>query len=185
MNSTQPWDVRHIYTTADPRYNRTSHQYLDKMKRMLQDRKDEGRIRAWEDCGVGAGTDIVPALRKSKPGELVIIDLHGSKYEAWLGVTPEDGVRLHDALPVKSWDASVIFLTGCWGSTDQFGEALNEFLAHQTTVISHSTESEWLDHTPIDLISTVLEHAPGADASGAYVAVDVYLRSHWGVYSRG
>ena len=75
MTSTQPWDVRHIYTTADPKYdNVASWSYLTKLKEKLQEQKDASRIRGnWQDCPVGVSRDIGTELQKSKRGELVIV----------------------------------------------------------------------------------------------------------------
>jgi hypothetical protein len=68
-------------------------------------------------------------------------------------------------------------------------------VTHPTTVVGNSNDngSGWRDHTPIKLVSEVLEQTAGADASGAYDAVDGYLRSHpdlttkkcWMVHKRG
>ena len=196
MTSTQPWDVRHIYTTADPKYdNVASWSYLTKLKEKLREHKDASRIRGnWQDCPVGVSRDIGTELQKSKRGELVIVDLHGWKYLPELGVTDKDSAWLRAVAPAKWWSASVVFLTGCWGSTDLWGEALNEILTHPTTIIGNSKDSGagWRDHTPIELISEVLEQAAGADANGAYDAVDGFLRSHpdpskkgWMVHKRG
>ena len=197
MTSTQPWDVRHIYTTADPKYdNRSSWWYLTKLKEELQEHRGAGRIRGdWHDCPVGVSTDIGTELQKSKQGELVIVDLHGWKHCPELGVTCEDSTSLRAVAPGKWWSASVVFLTGCWGGTDLWGEALNEMLTHPTTIVGNSKDdgSGWRDHTPIKLISEVLKQAAGADANGAYDAVDGYLRSHpdlatekcWMVHERG
>ena len=196
VTSTQPWDVRHIYTTADPKYdNVASWSYLTKLKEKLQEQKDASRIRGnWQDCPVGVSRDIGTELQKSKRGELVIVDLHGWKYLPELGVTDKDSAWLRAVAPAKWWSASVVFLTGCWGSTDLWGETLNEILTHPTTVIGNSKDNGagWRDHTPIELISEVLEQAAGADANGAYDAVDGFLRSHpdpskkgWMVHKRG
>jgi hypothetical protein len=197
MTSTQPWDIRHIYTTADPRYdNLSSWSYLTKLKAKLQEHKRGGRIRGyWQDRPVGVSTDIGTELQKCKRGELVIVDLHCWPDHPALGVTCEDGTSLRAVAPAKWWNASVVFLTGCWGSTDLWGEALNEILTHPTTVVGNSNDdgSGWRDHTPIELISEVLQQVAGADANGAYDAVDGYLRSHpdlttksgWMVHKRG
>ena len=195
MTGTQPWDVRHIYTTADPVYdNVSSWSYLTKLTKNLREHAGAGRIRFLRGCGVGASPDIGPALLESKQGELVIIDLHGWKYEPTLGVTDHDGELLPRALSAKSWSASVIFLTGCWGSTDVWGVALDKLLARPTTVIGNSKDdgAGWRDHSPITLISDVLEQTAGGDASGAHDAVRQALRSDpdmssrgWEVHSRG
>jgi hypothetical protein len=197
MTSAQPWDVRHIYTTADPKYdNHSSCSYLTNLKEKLQEHKDAGRIRRdWQNRPVGVSTDISTELQKTNRGELVIVDLHGWRHYPELGVTDKDSVSLRTIASGRWWSASVVFLTGCWGSTDLWGEALNEILTHPTTVVGNSNDdgSGWRDHTPIKLISEVLEQAAGADASGAYDAVDGYLSSHpdlttkkcWMVHKRG
>lgn len=88
MTSAQPWDVRHIYTTADPKYdNHSSCSYLTKLKEKLQEHKGAGRIRGWQDRPVGVSTDIGTELQKSNCGELVIVDLHGWKHDPELGVS--------------------------------------------------------------------------------------------------
>jgi hypothetical protein len=195
MTSTQPWDVRHIYTTADLNYdNVSSWSYLTKLRKRLQEHQVGGRIRPPHVCGVGVSADIGPALQKSKLDELVIVDLHGWKYEARLGITDQEGILLSDVFPSKSWSASVVFLTGCWGSTEVWGEALSEILAHPTTVIGnlHDYGSRWRDHAPIELINEVLEQAAGADADGAYDTVRLAIDNNskmrdnaWMVHKRG
>jgi hypothetical protein len=195
MISTQPWDVRHIYTTADPMYdNVSSWSYLTILTKSLREHARAGRVRFLRGCGVSASPDIGPALLESRRGELVIIDLHGWKHEPTLGVTDHNGEQLPSALPSKSWSASVIFLTGCWGSTDMWGAALDKLLAHPTTVIGNSKAdgAGWRDHSPISLIGDVLEQTAGADASGARDAVRQALRNDpdmsrkgWEVHSRG
>jgi hypothetical protein len=195
MTTTQPWDVRHIYTTADPKYdNASSRSYLAKLTKNLREHAGAERIRFLRGCGVRETRDIGPALLESTRGELVIVDLHGWKNEPTLGLTSQCGVLLPCALPAKSWTASVIFLTGCWGSTDVWGVALNGILAHPTTVIGNAEKkgAGWRDHSPIRLISDVLERAAGADASAAHDAVRRALRNDpnmseqgWEVHSRG
>ena len=62
MTSTQPWDVRHIYTTADPMYdNVSSWSYLTILTKSLREHARAGRVRFLRGCGVSASPDIGPA----------------------------------------------------------------------------------------------------------------------------
>src|SRR5215468_10628533 len=162
MTSEQPWDVRHIYTTADPRYE----QYLTELREKLQRSKQAGWIQDLQHCPVSQDSGISPAVQASGWAELVIVDLHGwiGDLGPWLGTTPKAGLWLRD-LPAKSWIASVIFLTGCVGGTPEFSAELDRVLTCRTTVVSHFEEACFTDRTPIDLITAVLQQAAGADAA--------------------
>lgn len=120
MTREQPWDVRHIYTTADPCFER----YLTKLNEKLRASKQAGWIQNLCDCPIGQDSGISPAIQASGWDELVIVDLHGwiGDQCPWLGTSAAPGLWLSE-LPTSSWSASVIFLTGCLGGTPEFGGA--------------------------------------------------------------
>lgn len=189
MTSEQPWDVRHIYTTADPCFER----YLTELREKLRASKQAGWIQDLHDCPVGQNSGIGPAMQASGWTELVIVDLHGwiGDQGPWLGTTTTPGLWLRD-LPARSWSASTIFLTGCRGGTPEFDVQLDRVLTRRTTVASHFEEACFKDHTPIALITAVLKQAAGADAGEALNAVETalynrsYLRDQaWMVDQRG
>ena len=189
MTSEQPWDVRHIYTTADPRFER----YLIELRDKLRSSKQAGWIQDLHDCPVGQNSNIRPAVQASGWAELVIVDLHGwiGDQGPWLGTTTTPGLWLQD-LPANSWSASTIVLTGCLGGTPEFGAQLDRVLTRRTTVASHFEEACFTDRTPIALITAVLEQAAGADAGEALNAVNSALRNRsylrdqaWMVDQRG
>lgn len=180
MTSQQPWDVRHIYTTAEPYLD----PYLDELGETLCESRRAGWIAEVHDCPVGVPNRILPTLRTSAWTEAVIVDMHSWVVDQgpWLGITTEDGALLRD-LPTNSWSASIIFLTGCRSGTADFAEELDRILTHRTTVVSHFEEVGMRDRTPIDLIKAVLEQSEGADAGGALNAVDRALFNR--TYRRG
>jgi hypothetical protein len=172
MTTGEPWDVRHIYTTAEPGFGR----YLTELDRLLSASHRGGLIQELHDSPVDEPDGIFPALRTSRLNELVIVDFHGWVVEdgPWLGTIPQDGVLLRD-LPANSWDAAVIILTGCQGGKDEFSTHLDRVLTHRTTIISHWAETAMEDHTPIPLINAFLAEATGGDPGEALRAVDVAL----------
>ena len=146
MTSEQPWEVRHIYTTADSCFER----YLTELREKLRASKQAGWIQDLHDCPVGQNSGIGPAVQASEWTELVIVDLHGwiGDQGPWLGTTTTPGLWLRD-LPANSWSASTIFLTGCRGGTPEFDVQLDRVLTRRTTVASHFEEACFKDHTPI------------------------------------
>jgi hypothetical protein len=175
MTSQQPWEVRHIYTTAEPDFDI----YLAELRETLSESKRAGWITEVHDCPVSDPSRILPALCTSAMSEAVIVDMHGwvTDRGPWLGTTTKEGALLRD-LTANSWSASIIFLTGCLGGTPDFAAELDRILTHRTTVVSHFEEAGMRDHTPIDLIKAVLEQAEGGDAGGAFNAVDTALYNH-------
>jgi hypothetical protein len=173
VTSRHPWDVRHIHSKAAG-----FKVYLDKLCKELDAREDAGSgcIKNRCTCPVDPNVDVSSALQASGESELVIVDLHSWVGERgpWLGVNRRPSVWLQD-LPPKSWHASTVFLTGCCGGTDEFAAELDRVLARQATVISHSDKASESDHSPIELIVTVLEQAAGADADKAYEVVNNIL----------
>ena len=169
VTSRQPWDVRHIHSQAAG-----FKKYLDKLGKELDGRGDAGSgcIKNRFTCPVDRNSDVGSALQASGESELVIVDLHSWVGERgpWLGVVRRPSVWLQDLAP-KSWNASTVFLTGCRGGTGEFAAELDRVLTRRATVVSHSGEAKESDHTPIELIVTVLEQAAGADADKAYEVV--------------
>jgi len=189
MTAGEPWDVRHIYTTAEPAFE----PYLAVLGELLITSQRAGWIGELRDCPVDEPAGIFPALLTSALGELVIVDFHGWVVEdgPWLGSTTAAGVLLRD-LPANSWSASIIFLTGCVGGTPEFAAHLDRVLTHRTSIVSHFGETGMRDNTPIDLVNAVLGEAAGGDVGDAFNAVDraLYNRSYrrdqaWMVAQRG
>jgi hypothetical protein len=189
MTAREPWDVRHIYTTAEPRFK----PYLARLGELLITSQRAGWIGELHDRPVDEPTGIFPALLASALSELVIVDFHGWVVEdgPWLGTTTAAGVLLKD-LPTNSWSASAIFLTGCTGGTPEFAAHLDRVLTHRTTIVSHWEKAGMRDHTPIDLVEAILGEVAGGDAGGTLNAVDralynrTYLRDQaWMVDQRG
>ena len=189
MTPREPWNVRHIYTTAEPRFG----PYLAKLGKLLITCQRDGLIGELHDHPVVEPTGIFPALLTSTLGELVIVDFHGwvDDEGPCLGLTTAAGVLLRD-LPAKSWSASAIFLTGCVGGTPEFGTQLDRILRHRTSIVSHFGKARMRDHTPIYLVEALLGDAAGGDVGGALNAIDaaLYNRRHlrdqaWMVDQRG
>jgi hypothetical protein len=169
MTIEQPWDVRHIYSKADPDFL----PYLDHLDEKLRKSREARWIRDLHDCPVDQDSGIRPALLASGWAELVIVDLHGWTVEQgpWLcTTTTTTGILLRD-LPADSWSASAIFLTGCRGGTREFAAELDRILTRRTTVVSHIDEADFSDHTPVDLITAVLGQTAGADAGEVFNVV--------------
>lgn len=175
MTIEQPWDVRHIYTTADLDFER----YLNHLHEKLRKSKQAGWIQELHDCPVGQDSGISRTVQASGWAELVIVDLHGWTVEQgpWLGTTTRlPGMLLRD-LPTDSWSASAIFLTGCRGGTPEFDAELDRILTRRTTVVSHFDQAGFSDHTPVDLITAVLGQTAGADAGEVLNVVTSTLKA--------
>jgi hypothetical protein len=102
----------------------------------------------------------------------VIVDFHGWVVAEgpWLGVTRFAGALLRD-LAAGSWRASAIFLTGCLRGAPEFAAQMHRVLASRTTVVSHWREAAIWDHTPVQLVKSVLGQAAGGDGDAAFTTV--------------
>ncbi|MFJ8752093.1 hypothetical protein ACIREO_22590 [Streptomyces sp. NPDC102441] len=171
MSYAWPWTVRHVYSDAD----RGLRPYLRSMHGMLEHYRRAGLIREHLDRPVTTADDLLRALSEPGPDELLIADLHGAIGidEAWLGPSSTDAFLLLDSLPARSWSASAVILTNCYGAREQFHRALSRLSAVPVAVAGHFDVAAKRDTTPVALTKALLQHSDAGDERGAFTAMEV------------
>ncbi|MCX4682138.1 hypothetical protein OG413_43945 [Streptomyces sp. NBC_01433] len=171
MSYEWPWTVRHVYSDAD----RGLRPYLRSMHGMLEHYRSAGLIREHLDLPVSTAGDLVGALSGPGPDELLIADLHGDvgPEGAWLGPSSTGTFVLLDSLPARSWSASAVILTNCYGAREQFLRALGRLSTVPVAVAGHFEVAAKRDTTPVALGKALLQHSDAGDAGGAFSAMEV------------
>ncbi|MER7688257.1 hypothetical protein [Streptomyces sp. NPDC097610] len=171
MSYGSPWTVRHVYSTAD----RGLRPYLRAMHSMLAHYQDAGLIGERLDVPVATASDLASALTALGEDELVIADLHGDVDTdgAWLGPSSDGAFVLLDGLPARSWSASALILTNCYGTRAQFTGALARLNTKPVAVAGHFEVAAKRDVTPVGLAKAVLQYSDAGDERGAFRALDV------------
>jgi hypothetical protein len=148
--------------------------YLESMRDLLRRAEQAGWVSDCEDQPISASTEIVEATKDIRPGELLIIDLHG-----W---ADDDGARLSPTssgpyldlanIGATSWPTAAIVLANCRGARAQFFGELSRILRHPAAVAGHFDEAYAGDHAPIEIVKTILAEADGGDYGDAFNAMD-------------
>ncbi|HTJ72637.1 MAG TPA: hypothetical protein VL551_34180 [Actinospica sp.] len=183
MTQNAPWTVRHLYPTVDPGFDR----YLRRMRPLISQARDAGWIYELHEVPLSDDSQILPALARIEPGELVIIDSHG-----WVDV--DDPARLGTRaigpyvqlanLPANSCSAGALVLGNCRGGRSEFLAAVARWVRRPTAVAYCFDEADYSDHSPIAIVREILGTAAGADENEALRAMDVAIYNHrataWG-----
>lgn len=178
MSERKPWVVRHLYSAVDQSFD----SYLDVMRDLLSSAEQAGWISKSIDKPISLAAEIGGATTDMELGELVIVDLHG-----W---ADEDSARLSPAtegpyvdlanIPANSWFAAAIVLTNCRGLREQFFSEFSRILRYPAAVAGHFDTVYTSDHTPVEIVRTILAEADGGDDGDAFNAMDrsIYNREH-------
>jgi hypothetical protein len=170
LSEREPWIVRHLYTVVD----RSFGIYLDAMRDLLSRAEQAGWISARLDKPISLATEIADATGDTELGELLIVDLHGwaDAHGARLSPAAEGPFADLANVPANSWGPAAIMLTNCRGTRDQFFGELSRVLRYPAAVAGHFDEADTWDHTPIEVVRTILAETDGGDDAGAFNAID-------------
>jgi hypothetical protein len=166
----EPWVVRHLYSAVD----RSFGIYLNAIRDLLADAVQAGWISRRFDKPISLASEIAGATADMELGELLIVDLHGwaDVYGARLSPTAEGPFADLASIPANGWRPAAIVLTNCRGARDQFSCELSRILRYPAAVAGHFDEADTHDHTPIEMIRTILAETDGGDDAGAFNAMD-------------
>lgn len=183
MTQDEPWTVRHLYSTADPKFG----PYLQRMTSLLGRAEQAGWISELYDVPLSEDGWILPAFDEIGFGELVIVDLHGCVDDdgtVWLGTMSEGPYACLADLRAQYCRPAAFVLTNCWGAREQFHRAIARIICDPVAVVGHFDEAAYSDHAPIAFVRAILEGAPGADPKEAFRRMDEAVHDHranpWG-----
>lgn len=183
MTQKAPWTVRHLYSCADPRFER----YLRRMRPLISQARDAGWIDELHEVPLSHDAEILPALARIEPGELVIIDAHGwadADDPARLGTRAAGPYAQLANLPAASCPAAALVLGNCRGGRTEFLSAVARWVLRPTAVAYCFDGADYGDHSPIAIVREILGTAAAADENEALRAMDVAIYNHrataWG-----
>ncbi|KNX36058.1 hypothetical protein [Luteipulveratus halotolerans] len=174
------WMIRHIYTTADSRFDR----YVGRMSDLLERAEHAGWAAQVESRPVGLPHEVASALHSIRPGELVVCDLHGWVDDEDLLNVAATSTQAGVHLPCeRTWasPAALVFSgctsllerrSGSWGHVrTRFAERSTDTMA----LMAHFAKAGFRDDTPLEGVRRVLAESPSGDAHAAFTALDVAL----------